>query len=42
MTSSTQSRHEAVLQIVLPKLEEEGYTVFLKPSRAMLPGVASS
>ena len=38
MTSSTQARHEAVLQIVLPKLEEEGYTVFLKPSRTMLPG----
>lgn len=37
MMSSTHARYEAVLQMELPRLEKEGYTVFLHPSRTMLP-----
>ena len=37
MMSSTHARYEAVLQMELPRLEKEGYTVFLHPSRTILP-----
>lgn len=38
MTSAYRTREDAVLEVVVPELEAEGFEVFLRPSGRMLPG----